>query len=169
MANNETEDHSEQISPGPGNEPVFQIEKIYVSDLSLEVPDSPACFMQTLNPNIHLEVNVKNQKIEDRLYDVRLRVVVRAQPENEEQVVFLIELEQCGIFQLDKFPEDEIDVVLGTACPNILLPFARETVADAVTRAGFPPVLLEPMNFDYIYQEHNRRRENARQNAGAEG
>lgn len=129
----------------------FQIEKIYVKDLSLEVPNAPQVFMQVENPE--LEVRVRNQggQFADGLFEVTVTVTVTARA--GEKTVFLAEVAQAGIFSVRGVPAQELDPLLGIGCPTILYPYAREAISDLVTRAGFPAVVLAPVSFEQIYLE----------------
>ena len=133
-------------------QPVFGIEKIYLKDLSLELPNAPQVFFQSDAPQV--EVNIHNEATrlpQDGLFQVVLTVTVTAKV--EDKTVFLVEAAQAGIFQIRNIPQTDLDAVLGTICPHTLMPYAREAVASVVQRAGFPPVTLQHMNFDAIYQQ----------------
>lgn len=132
-------------------QPVFAIEKIYVKDLSLEIPNAPNIFLERDTPEINLQLGTKNQGIGEGLYEVLLTVTVTAKL--KDKIMFLVEAQQAGIFRIRNIPNGEIDPVLGIGCPNILFPYLREVVSDVVTRAGFPPVILNPVNFEAIYQQ----------------
>jgi len=132
-------------------QPVFAIEKIYVKDLSLEIPNAPNIFLERDTPEINLQLGTKSQGIGEGLYEVLLTVTVTAKI--KDKIMFLVEAQQAGIFRIRNIPNGEIDPVLGIGCPNILFPYLREVVSDIVTRAGFPPVILNPVNFEAIYQQ----------------
>lgn len=132
-------------------QPVFAIEKIYVKDLSLEIPNAPKIFLERDTPEINLQLGTKNQSIDAGLYEVLLTVTVTAKI--KDKIMFLVETQQAGIFRVQNIPDEEVDPVLGIGCPNILFPYLREVVSDVVTRAGFPPVILNPVNFEAIYQQ----------------
>ena len=134
-------------------QPVFAIEKIYVKDLSLEIPNAPNIFLEGDTPEINLQLGTKSQGIGEGLYEVLLTVTVTAKIKDKN--MFLVEAQQAGIFRIRNIPAGEIDPVLGIGCPNILFPYLREVVSDVVTRAGFPPVILNPVNFEAIYQQKN--------------
>lgn len=138
-------------------QPAFNIEKIFVKDLSLEIPHAPGIFLERETPQVNLQLNTKNQTIDEGLYEVQIMVTVTAK--FKEKVMFLVEAHQAGIFRISNVPEKEIGPVLGIGCPNILFPYLRETVSDVVTRAGFPPVLLNPVNFEAIYHQSQQRTE----------
>lgn len=145
---------SEQQQPQPGapDQPLFGIEKIFLKDMSLEVPNAPQVFFETEAPQV--EVNVHNEATgmpQEGLYEVVLTVTVTAKIET--RTIFLVEAAQAGIFQIRNIPQPDLEAVLGTLCPNTLLPYAREAVASTIQRAGFPPITLQHMNFDLVYQQ----------------
>ena len=132
-------------------QPVFSIEKIYVKDLSLEVPNSPQAFLQAEAPQLEVQLSNASQSIDGTLFETSVSVTVTAKV--GDKILFLVEAVQAGIFQIRGIPEGELPAVLGIVCPNVLFPYARETISDVVNRAGFPPVLLAPVNFEAIYQQ----------------
>ncbi|TDR73505.1 protein-export chaperone SecB [Paludibacterium purpuratum] len=132
-------------------QPVFSIDKIYVKDMSLEVPNAPEVFLVQVQPEIDMQLASEAKQIEEGYFDCSLTVTVTAKV--EDKVLFLAEVAQCGIFQIRNIPAEDIDPILGVACPNILFPYARETVSNIVNRAGFPPVLLSPINFEALYMQ----------------
>lgn len=132
-------------------QPAFSIEKIYVKDLSLEIPHAPAIFLEREQPEIDLQLATAGQALEDGVFEAVITVTVTAKL--GEKVMFLVEAAQAGIFQIRNVPEEEISGILAVACPNILFPYVRETVSDVVNRAGFPPVLLSPINFEALYAQ----------------
>ena len=129
----------------------FQIEKIYVKDLSLEVPNAPQVFMQTENPELEVQVRNQGEKFADGLFEVTVTVTVTARA--GEKTVFLAEVAQAGIFAVRGVPPQDLDPLLGIGCPTILYPYAREAISNLVTRAGFPAVILAPISFEQIYME----------------
>ncbi len=139
-------------------QPQFGIEKIYLKDLSLEIPNAPQIFLERETPQI--EINVHNGASpldQPGLYEAVLTVTVTAKV--KDKTAFLVEVAQAGIFQIVNLPPQELDAVLGVLCPGTLLPYAREAVASVMTRAGFPPVMLQHMSFDAAYQERMRQME----------
>ena len=132
-------------------QPVFSIEKIYVKDLSIEVPNAPQVFIERETPNIEVQIQSNGTQVGDGLYEVALKITVSAK--NGETSFFLVEVVKCGLFQIRNVPEQDLEPVLAVACPNILFPYARETISDTVNRAGFPPVILAPVNFEVLYQQ----------------
>ncbi len=143
-------------------QPIFSIEKIYVKDLSLEVPGAPQVFMQAEEPQLEIQLEQRSQRVGDALFEVTLVATVAAK--HGEKTLFLVEVLQAGVFQIRNVADADLALILGTVCPNVLFPYARETVSDIVNRAGFPPVLLAPVNFDAIYQQ--RVAQNTAQSGG---
>ena len=133
----------------PQQQPTFGIEKIYVKDLSLEIPHAPKVFLSSDQPQVDVQLHNEGAGIGEGLYQVVLTVTVTAKA--GEQTMFLVEAAQAGIFQIRNVPESDLEPLLATACPNILFPYARETLSDVIARAGFPPVYLAPVNFEAIY------------------
>ena len=131
--------------------PEFGIQRIYIKDLSLEVPDSPAVFLEQWEPALNLDLKTNTSSIEENLHEVELTVTVTVKL--KEKTAFLVEVKQAGIFSLKDFPEDQVKPMLGSFCPNILYPYAREAITSAVTKAGFPQLYLTPVNFDALYQQ----------------
>jgi len=144
-------------------EPLFGIEKIYVKDLSLEIPNAPQIFLQRETPQVGIELSNSARKLEDGLFDVSITVTVTSKI--EDKTVFLVEVAQAGIFQARNIPEENLEGLLAVTCPNILFPYAREAVSDLVVRAGFPPVLLNPINFEALYLQQKQQQQ---QGAAAE-
>ena len=132
-------------------QPSFGIEKIYVKDLSLEVPGGPQTFMHQEQPQLEVQITQQSQRVNEVLHEVTLVVTVIAK--SGDKVLFLVETSHAGVFQIRNVSESELAPVLGIVCPNVLFPYARESVSDLITRAGFPPVLLAPVNFEAIYQQ----------------
>ena len=138
-------------------QPVFSIEKIYVKDLSLEVPNAPQIFLEREAPQIDVQLHTTGGVVSEGVYETVLTVTITAKL--QEKTMFLVEAVQAGIFQIRNVPSQELDPVLGIACPNILFPYLREVISDVVTRAGFPPVLLNPVNFEAIYQQQLQQKQ----------
>jgi preprotein translocase subunit SecB len=132
------------------NQPVFSIEKVYVKDLSLEIPNAPQIFLERESPQIDIQLHHNSSAVEEGVFQTVLTVTVTAKV--GEKTMFLVEAASAGIFVAKNIPEQELQPVLGIACPNILYPYVREVISDIVVRAGFPPVILSPVNFEAIYQ-----------------
>ena len=129
----------------------FSIEKIYVKDLSLENPGAPKSFQLTEAPQIEIGLRTRGEQIENEIYECVLTLTVTAR--SGDQTVFLVEASQAGVFGIRGVSPDQVQPVLAIHCPAVLFPYARETIADATMRAGFPPVHLAPINFDALYQQ----------------
>ncbi len=132
-------------------QPTFQIEKIYVKDLSLEIPAGPQAFMQQAQPQLEVQINTAGGKFADELSEVSITATVTAK--TGERTLVLAEAAQAGIFTVRNVPADELDPLLNIGCPTILFPYLRETISDLVTRGGFPPVLLAPVSFEALYMQ----------------
>lgn len=137
--------------------PIFNIEKLYVKDMSLEIPNAPAIFLQRENPQIDLQLQTKAGQLEEGVFEVEVTVTVTAKVAEKEQTMFLIEAKQAGIFQIRNMPAEEMEGILAVMCPNILYPYLREVVSDVAVRGGFAPVLLNPINFEAIYQQQKQQ------------
>lgn len=133
----------------PEQQPTFGIEKIYVKDLSLEIPHAPQVFLSGDQPQVEVQLHNEGTGLDEGLYQVVLTITVTAK--SGDKTAFLVEVAQAGIFQIRNMPESDLEPLLATACPNILFPYAREAVSDVIGRAGFPPVYLAPVNFEAIY------------------
>jgi preprotein translocase subunit SecB len=136
----------------------FNIEKLYVKDLSLELPNAPQIFMQAESPQLDVQIHNASQPVSDSLYEVVVTVTVTAKA--GEKTLFLAEVAQAGLFSIVNVPAEELEPLLGIGCPTILYPYVREAVSDLVTRGGFPPVLLAPVSFEALYlQRHQQQGE----------
>lgn len=134
-------------------QPEFNIEKLYVKDLSLEVPHGPSIFLEREAPQVDLQLNTEYSAIDAGIYEVTISLTLTAKLTSADKVMFLIEAQQAGIFHVRNIPQQELEPVLAVVCPNILYPYIREVVTDMSVRAGFAPVLLNPINFDAMYQQ----------------
>ncbi|CUA85239.1 MULTISPECIES: protein-export chaperone SecB [Gulbenkiania] len=138
-------------------QPVFSIEKIYVKDVSLEVPHAPQIYLEQAQPEIDMQLASQGTQLEEGFFECALTVTVTAKL--PEKTMFLAEVSQAGIFRVQNVPAEDLDPILGVACPNILFPYAREAVSSLVNRAGFPPVLLSPINFEALYLQQRAQAE----------
>jgi preprotein translocase subunit SecB len=145
------------MSEAQNNQPVFSIEKVYVKDLSLEIPNAPQSFLEREAPTVDVQLHHNSSGVEDGVYQTVLTVTVTAKV--NDKTLFLVEAAQAGIFVIRNVPAQELEAVLAIACPNILFPYVREVISDVVTRAGFPPVVLSPVNFEAIYQQNRQQGE----------
>jgi len=147
------------------NSPQVRFIRTYLKDASLEAPDSLTFFKTTWQPDINFNLQSQARHVEDSLFEVVLNVTVTAK--QDDRTAFLVEAHQAGLFALEHFDDRQTHYMLGAYCPNTLYPFAVETISDMVTRAGFPQVLLTPINFDAIYA--NQIAESMREREAAEG
>ena len=134
----------------------FTIQKIYVKDVSFEVPNSPQVFNEQGQPNLELNLNQKVARIAEGLFEVALGITLTCKI--EDKTIYLAEVEQAGLFGLAGFDERTLDMMLGTYCPNVLFPYVRQAIGDLVVQGGFPPFYLQPINFEGLYAEGLRRR-----------
>jgi preprotein translocase subunit SecB len=140
-------------------QPMFNMEKIYVKDLSLEIPHAPKIFLVRDNPQVDIQLHTQASSVEEGQFEVVVMATVTAKI--GEQIMFLIEVKQAGIFQIRNVPTDELEPILAVMCPNILFPYLREAVSDVAVRGGFAPVLLNPINFDALYQQQRQQQAQA--------
>ena len=127
----------------------FNIEKIYLKDLSVEVPNAPQIFLEQAAPQIDVQLRNQSEAVDEGVYQTVMTVVVNAKV--GDKVAFLIEAHQAGIFRTQNIPQEALEPMLAVGCPNILFPYLREAVSEAVTRAGFPALYLQPVNFEAMY------------------
>ena len=132
-------------------EVVFNLEKIYLKDVSYEAPHVPAVFTEKNAPEVSVQLGIEHSKLDQGFFEVILLVTVTAKL--HDKVVFLTEAKQAGLFRIDGVPDVELGKVLEIACPNILLPFTREAINDLVQKGGFPQLLINPINFEALYQQ----------------
>lgn len=137
----------------------FEIRKIYLKDASVESPNSPGIFLtNNQQPEVSIDASIKVAKLDqDDYFDVTLGITVTSK--FEDQVAFLVEVHQSGVFHILGLPEEDLPLALQIACPNVLLPFAREAVSDLVAKAGFPQLLLSPINFEALYQQKQAKQQ----------
>ncbi len=132
---------------------IFNIQKLYLKDASFESPEAPSSFtFENWAPQIDLNMNNTNQKLNDTTFEVTLTLT--ATVKNEEKTAFLVEIHQAGIFTIQNIKEDDLAYLLSSQCMTILFPYAREAISDLVTKGGFPPLILNPVNFDALYTQH---------------
>ncbi|HEY8623154.1 MAG TPA: protein-export chaperone SecB [Casimicrobiaceae bacterium] len=139
------------VDPQPQSAPSLSIQKIYIKDLSLESPGAPQSFFTQETPQVEVGLRTRGEQIEQDVYECVLTVTVTAKV--GEKILFLVEAAQGGVFQIRGIPPADIQPIMGIHCPNVLFPYIRETIADAILRAGFPPVHLDPINFELLYQQ----------------
>ena len=144
------------------NTPVFQIQRVYLKDLSLEQPNSPAILLEQDQPTVDIQLGVEASPVADGLFEVAVTATV--QTKIKDKTVFLVEAKQAGIFEIRHIPEDQMGPIMGIACPQIVYPYLRGNVADIINRAGFPPVHLAEINFQAMYEQQQQQQQ---QPAGA--
>ena len=132
-------------------EPLFQIQRIYLKDVSLEQPNSPAILLEQEQPTVDIQLGIDAQPVADGVYEVTVSATV--QTKIQDRTVFLVEAKQAGIFEIRNLPEDQMGPILGIACPQIVYPYLRGNVADLIQRGGFPPVHLAEINFQAMYEQ----------------
>ena len=132
-------------------DPVFQIQRVYLKDVSLEQPNSPAILLEQEPPTVDIQLGVDASPVADGVYEVTVTATV--QTRIQDKTVFLVEAKQAGIFEIRNLPEEQMGVVMGVACPQIVYPYLRGNVADLIQRAGFPPVHLAEINFQAMYEQ----------------
>jgi preprotein translocase subunit SecB len=139
----------------PDNARQFTVQRIYVKDLSFESPGAPEIFRSNWDPKHELNINTKVTPLAQDTYEVVLSITVTTKI--EDKTALIVEVHQAGIFAVKGFPEQELGPLLAAYCPNQLFPYAREVVADLVTKGSFPQVLLQPINFDALYAQHQQQ------------
>ncbi|MFJ7567300.1 protein-export chaperone SecB [Herminiimonas sp. NPDC097707] len=132
-------------------QPVFQIQRVYLKDMSLEQPNSPAIFLEQDAPVIEVAVDVGAEQLAEGLFESTVTITVTAKI--NDKVAFLVEAKQAGIFEARNIPDEQLDPLIGIGCPSTIYPYLRANIADAITRAGFPPVHLSEINFEVFYQQ----------------
>jgi len=143
----------------------FQIEKVYVKDLSLEIPGAPHAFTQQAQPQLEVRLDTGAAQFAEGYFEASVSATVTAKV--GDKTLFLAEVVQAGIFQVRNVGEDDLRPLLGIACPTILFPYLRETISDLITRGGFPPVLLAPVSFEALYMQRVQQEQSSSQQAGA--
>ncbi|SDM23130.1 protein translocase subunit secB [Oryzisolibacter propanilivorax] len=131
--------------------PVFQIQRVYLKDLSLEQPNSPTILMEQEQPSVDIQLGVEATPVVEGIFEVAVTATV--QTKIQDKTVFLVEAKQAGIFEIRNVPEEQMGMVVGVACPQIVYPYLRGNIADVITRAGFPPVHLAEINFQAMYEQ----------------
>lgn len=132
-------------------DPVFQIQRVYLKDLSLEQPNSPAILLEQEQPTVDIQLGVDAQPVSEGIFEITVSATV--QTKIQDRTVFLVEAKQAGIFEIRNLPEDQMGPILGIACPQIVYPYLRGNVADVIQRGGFPPVHLAEINFQAMFEQ----------------
>jgi preprotein translocase subunit SecB len=150
--NKAKETKAKKIEEPTEDEQQFQLQKIYLKDISFETPNSPEVFTENWEPDVNVELQTGAKSLADNVHEVVLTVTVTAKV--GDKTAYLIEVHQAGIFTLSGFEESDRAQMLGSYCPNILFPYAREAISDLIGKGGFPQLLLAPVNFDALYAQH---------------
>jgi preprotein translocase subunit SecB len=135
----------------PTQQPVFNIQRIYLKDASLEIPNAPKIFLETDTPNVEVQLDVGNIPVVENIYEVTVTVTVTTRM--KDQVAFLVEVKQAGIFEIRDVPAAQLEPILGIVAPNIVYPYLRANLADLITRTGFPPIHLAEINFEAFFNQ----------------
>jgi preprotein translocase subunit SecB len=138
-------------------EPVFQIQRVYLKESSLEQPNSPAILLEQEQPNVDIQLGVEAKPAADGVYEVCVTATVHTQI--KDKTVFLVEVKQAGIFEIRNLPQEQMGPIMGIACPQIVYPYLRGNVADLIQRAGFPPVHLAEINFQAMYEQQQAQQQ----------
>lgn len=144
------------VAPAEAAGPAFTVEKIYVKDVSFEVPGAPAIFTENVQPELQLNLNQRVQRLGENAFEVVLGVTLTCKA--GDKTAYVAEVQQAGIFGIAGFDNRNLEAILSTYCPNVLFPYARQVIGEMIQNGGFPPYLLQPINFDQIYAEQLRRR-----------
>lgn len=142
---------AEQQTEAQASEQQFGIQRIYTKDVSFETPNSPSIFQSEWKPEVNLEIGTKTTKLQDDTHEVELNLT--ATVKSSDKTAFLVEIKQAGIFTIRNLENEQLSHLLGSFCPNILFPYAREAISSIVNRGGFPPLYLAPINFDALYAQ----------------
>ncbi len=144
------------------NQPQFALQRIYVKDVSFESPKSPDLFKEQWTPEVSLDLNTLNKKLDEKdMFEVILSLTVTVKSGKE--TAFVAEVKQAGIFLISNIPQESIPRSLGAFCPNILFPYAREAIDNLVVRGSFPPIMLAPVNFDALFDQAEQQSENEKE------
>jgi preprotein translocase subunit SecB len=133
----------------------FEIQKLYLKDVSFEAPNSPLVFTQDWRPDTNVQITMGSRNLEQEINEVVLNITITAK--SGDKTAYLVEVQQAGIFKVSGFAGEQLGHLLGSYCPNVLFPFAREAIAELIHKGGFPPFLLAPVNFDALYAQHQQK------------
>jgi preprotein translocase subunit SecB len=151
--------------------PAFAIQRVYLKDLSVEIPHAPRIFLETQQPNVEIQMDVGSEQIADGIYESTVTITITTKV--GDKVAFLIEAKQGGIFEIRNVPDEQMPLLVNVVCPNIVYPYLRSNVADTVQRTGFPPIHLAEINFEGLYQQRLQQLQaeqaKAAQGAGSAG
>ncbi len=151
-------------------QPVFQIQRMYLKDMSLEIPHAPRIFLENQQPTVEIQLDTASEQVGDGVYEIAVTATVTTKV-GADTIVFLIEAKEAGIFEIRHIPQEQMEIVLNVVCANIVYPYLRANVADLILRAGFPPIHLAEINFEALHQQRlaQQQAQSAQQpNAGAQ-
>jgi preprotein translocase subunit SecB len=152
---------AEQTPTAAQSEPRFGVQRVYVKDSSFEAPDTPECFRRPYNPKVNFSINSRSRHIDGDMYEVVLRLT--ADLKQDEKTIFLVEVQQAGIFEIAGISGENMEQVLNITCPSILFPYGREAIDSLAIKGSFPALMLAPINFEAVYMQAKRQ-----QGAGAQ-
>ena len=135
-------------------QPIFNIQRVYLKDMSLEQPNSPAIFLEQEAPTIEVAIDIVSETLAESIHEGTITITVTAKI--QDKIAFLVEGKQAGIFEVRNVPDEQLELILGISCPNILYPYLRANIADTITRAGVPPIHLNEINFEAFYQQRKQ-------------
>lgn len=158
MAENDQNQEAAQAGQASQDEqPYFALQRFYLKDASFEAPNAPDVFKQSYAPQVNFNLNNRSRKLDDEnLYEVGLRLT--AEVKQDDKTLFLVEIEQAGIFEIRNLSGERLEQVLNITCPNLLFPYAKEAIESLVVKASFPPLMLNPVNFDVVYNQAKQQR-----------
>lgn len=145
--------------------PVFNLQRVYLKDLSLELPNAPQIFLENEQPQVEVSLNIAALRLAETVFEVAVTATVTTKV--KDQVLYLVEGKQAGIFELANIPEGQLDPLLGIVCPNMLYPYLRANLADAITRASLPPLHLAEVNFQAMYEQRSAQQQEGQDGAAA--
>lgn len=148
------------------NTPVFQLQRVYLKDLSLELPNAPRIFLETDTPEVDVSLNLSAERVAETIFEVVVTGTVTTQV--KDQVLYLVEGKQAGIFEIANVPMEQLDPLLGIVCPNMIYPYLRSNIADAITRSSLPPLHLADVNFQAMYEQRLAEAQQAQQQQSAQ-
>ncbi len=135
----------------PAQAPAFSIQRVYLKDLSVEIPNAPRIFLETQQPNVEIQMDVGSEQLADGVYESTVTITITTKV--GDKVAFLVEAKQGGIFEIRNVPDEQMPLLINVVCPNIIYPYLRSNIADTVQRTGFPPIHLAEINFEGLYQQ----------------
>lgn len=144
-------DNNSAADNAAGNAPVFQLQRVYLKDASLELPNAPRIFLEQEAPQVDVQLEVTNEQVVENIVEAVVRVTVTAKI--KDKVLFLVEAKEAGIFEMRNIPQEQFGAIVGIVCPGIIYPYLRANVADLISRSGLPPIHLTEINFESMYQQ----------------